>query len=166
MEKIQPRQGVQRGSVPNNRPESVSVSTALRPGDGFFIFFGNVRVQSPAVISVLPSMTDPVEPQCRVASPMRAAGKPSIRIEALPPTTCQVFEPQQEACTPLSPLRRAGLWLMVTVVEPVTAGPMTVWGQAGQPWLSCRALALSPSRAIPGMAFLPLRDGRVVVGKP
>jgi hypothetical protein len=93
-------------------------------------------------------------PQWRVASPTRAAGNPSIRTDLLLAATSQVLDPQHEEWTPVSPRRNAGLLLIITVEDPLTAGPITVCGQAGQPWLSLCALALSPTRAIPGMGFL------------
>lgn len=65
----------------------------------------------------------PKPPQCRVALPRRAAGRPSINTRGSPSMMMNVLGPQQAACTPTSPTRAAGLPWIKTRGLPEIIGP-------------------------------------------
>jgi hypothetical protein len=79
--------------------------------------------------SGLPSIILPSPPQWLVASPKRTTGRPLITTVPLPAAHFQVSGPQQERCTPGSPMRKTGFPLMDTFGEPDMAGPVTLCEQ-------------------------------------
>src|SRR5437773_10942472 len=69
----------------------------------------------------------------------------------LPTAAVHRLGPQQGACTPRSPLRKAGSLLIMTFVDPWIDMPLPVWGQPTHPCRSGPNCAMSPSRAAAGI---------------
>ena len=81
----------------------------------------------------LPFLPDDIKRQVAVG---RAHSLKLLERVALPAVAVQLLGPQQAAWMPVSLTRSAGRLLIMTLGEPMMAGPIAGCGQAGQPWAS------------------------------